>query len=178
MRDVTIARNYAETLLALATPHDALEKWGARLDVTAAAMSTPEVEAVLMSPRVPRERKIGLLTEALQDYPRPFSLFIAAVIRRGRQLLLGQIADEYHRLVDVNLKRVRAGVTVARDIDPLARQVIVERLSKALAKKVIAGFTTDPALLGGVVVRIGDRIYDGSVRKRLWMLRHKLLAAG
>ncbi|MGH7593216.1 MAG: ATP synthase F1 subunit delta [Gemmatimonadales bacterium] len=175
MRDITIARNYAETLLALAVEHDALEKWGTRLDVAAAAMSTPSVEAVLMSPRVPRERKIALITEALQDYPRPFSLFIAAVIRRGRQLLLGQIADEYHRLVDVTLNRVRAGVTVARDVDPLARQLIVERLSRAVGKHVIAGFTTDPALLGGVVVRIGDRIYDGSVRKRLGALRHALL---
>ena len=94
MRDVTIARNYAETLVALAGQHDALEKWGARLDVTAAAMSTAQVEAVLMSPRVAREKKIALLTEALQDYPRPFSLLIAAGVRRGRPKLRCHIADQ------------------------------------------------------------------------------------
>ena len=176
MRDVTIARNYAETLLALAEHAGALEPWGNRIDTTAAALSTPSIEAVLMSPRVPRDRKIALVTEALQDYPRPFSLFVAAVIRRGRQMLLSLIADEYHALVDVKMNRVRAGIIVARDVDALARQVIVERLSKALAKNVIAGFTTDPALLGGVVIRLGDRIYDGSVRKRLATLRHKLLS--
>ena len=176
MRDVTIARNYAETLLALAEHANALEQWGNRIDTTAAALSTPSIEAVLMSPRVPRDRKIALVAQALQDYPRPFSLFVAAVIRRGRQMLLGLIADEYHALVDVKMNRVRAGITVARDVDALARQVIVERLSKALAKNVIAGFTTDPALLGGVVIRLGDRIYDGSVRKRLATLRHKLLS--
>jgi F-type H+-transporting ATPase subunit delta len=176
MRDITIARNYAETLLALAEHNDAIEKWGERIDVTAAAMSSPGIEAVMMTPRVPREKKIALAREALQDYPRPFSLFVAAVIRRGRTTLLGTIADEYHTLVDAKLNRVRAGITVARDVDPLARQVIVERLSKAIGKTVIAGFTTDPALLGGVVVRIGDRIYDGSIRKRLGVLRHKLLA--
>ena len=175
MRDVTIARNYAETLLALAGQGVALEEWGNRIDTTAAALSTPSIEAVLMSPRVPRDRKIALVTEALQDYPRPFSLFVAAVIRRGRTVLLGMIADEYHALVDLKMNRVRAGVTVAREVDALARQVIVERLSKAIGKTVIAGFATDPALLGGVVIRIGDRIYDGSVRKRLAMLRHKLL---
>jgi F-type H+-transporting ATPase subunit delta len=176
VRDSTIARNYAEVLIALAAEHDALEKWGPRLDLVVAAMSTLSIEAVLMSPRVPRDRKIALLTEALLDYPRPFSLFIAAVIRRGRQMLLGQIADEYHALVDVKLNRVHAGVTVARDVDPLARQLIVERLSKAIGKNVIAAFTVDPALFGGVVVRIGDRIYDGSVRKRLGALRQVLLA--
>ena len=176
MHEESISRNYAEALLALAAKHQDPEAWGGMIDVTAAAVSTPSIEAVLMTPRVPRDQKIALMREGLQDYPRPFSLFIAAVIRRGRTMLLGQIADEYHALVDVKLNRVRAGVTVARDVDALARQVIVERLSKAIGKNVIAGFTTDPALLGGVVVRIGDRIYDGSLRKRLGALRHKLLA--
>jgi F-type H+-transporting ATPase subunit delta len=54
--------------------------------------------------------------------------------------------------------------------------VIVERLSKAIGKDVIAGFAVDPALLGGVVVKVGDRVYDGSVKKKLAMLRQKLVA--
>ena len=176
MRDITIARNYAETVLALAEHQGAIEPWGGMLAITAAAFSTPSVEAVLMTPRVPREKKIALVSSALAGYPRPFVLFIGAVIRRGRTMLLGQIADEYHALVDVKMNRVRAGITVAREVDALAKSVIVERLSKAIGKNVIGGFHTDPALLGGVVVRIGDRIYDGSVRKRLAALRHKLLA--
>ena len=154
MRDVTIARNYAETLVALAQEHGALERWGDYLDITAAAISTPSIEAVMMSPRVPRERKMVLVRDALQDWPRPFSLFITAVIRRGRQMLLGQIADEYHAQVDVHLNRVRAGITVAREMDALARQVITERLSKAIEKNVIAGFAVDPGILGGAVIRI------------------------
>ena len=176
MRDVTIARNYAETLLALAEHQKAIEPWGGMIDVTAAAFSTASIEAVLMTPRVPRDKKIALVTMALTGYPKPFTLFVGAVIRRGRTMLLGQIADEYHTLVDAKMNRVRAGITVAREIDALAKSVIVERLSTALAKNVIGGFRTDPALLGGVIIRIGDRIYDGSVRKRLAGLRHKLLA--
>ncbi|MES2125463.1 MAG: ATP synthase F1 subunit delta [Gemmatimonadota bacterium] len=173
---MTIARNYAEALFALATRAEAPEAWGDLIDAVAGAMSTDSIEAVLMSPRVPKERKVTIVTDALHDAPVPFTRFLAAVIRRGRQLMLGQIADEYRALVDVKLNRVRAGVTVAREMDALARSVIVERLSKAIGKDVIAGFATDPSLLGGVVVRIGDRIYDGSVRKRLAVLRHKLLA--
>jgi F-type H+-transporting ATPase subunit delta len=121
-------------------------------------------------------RKIAIVLDAMQSAPRPFTLFLASVIRRGRQLMLGPIADEYRALVDVKLNRVRAGVTVAREINALARSVLVEQLSKAIGKDVIAGFSTDPALLGGVVVRIGDRVYDGSVRKQLAVLRNKLLA--
>lgn len=176
MRDVTIARNYAETLFVLATKANAAEAWGDLMDSTAGAMSTPAIEAVLMSPRVPKERKVAIVQDAMRGAPTPFTLFLAAVIRRGRQLMLSQIADEYRVLVDVKLNRVRAGVTVAREMDALARSVIVERLSAAIGKDVIAGFATDPALLGGVVVRIGDRVYDGSVRKKLAVLRNKLLA--
>ncbi len=176
MREVTIARNYAETLFALADTAAAVEAWGDLMDATAGALSTPAIEAVLMSPRVPKERKVMIVLQAMPDAPRPFTLFLAAVIRRSRQLMLGQIADEYRALVDVKLNRVRAGVTVAREMDALARSVLVERLSAAIGKDVIAGFATDPVLLGGVVVRIGDRVYDGSVRKRLAVLRHKLLA--
>lgn len=175
MRDVTIARNYAETLLALATEHQALEPWADLIDATAAAMSSAGIEAVMMTPRVPRDRKVLIITQALHDAPRPFVLFLAAVIRRGRQQLLGQIADEYRGLVDLHMNRVRAGVTLARDVDALARQVIVERLSAAIGKNVIAAFNIDPAILGGTVIRIGDRIYDGSVRKKLVGLRQTLL---
>ncbi|MEO5799487.1 MAG: F0F1 ATP synthase subunit delta [Gemmatimonadales bacterium] len=176
MREVTIARNYAEALFALANKANAVEAWGDLMDATAGAMSTPSIEAVLMSPRVPKDRKVAIVLDAMKDAPKPFTLFLAAVIRRGRQLMLAPIADEYRALVDVKLSRVRAGVTVAREMDALARSVIVERLSKAIGKDVIAGFSTDPALLGGVVVRIGDRVYDGSVRKKLAVLRNKLLA--
>ncbi|MEP6591427.1 MAG: ATP synthase F1 subunit delta [Gemmatimonadota bacterium] len=173
---MTIARNYAETVFALASKAEATEAWGELMDATAAAMSTPSIEAVLMSPRVTKARKVQIVSEALRDAPAHYVGFLAAVIRRGRQLMLSQIADEYRALVDVKLGRVRAGITVAREMDALARSVIVERLSQAIGKDVIAGFATDATLLGGVLVRIGDRVYDGSVRKRLAVLRHKLLA--
>jgi F-type H+-transporting ATPase subunit delta len=176
VREVTIARNYAETLFELATRAGGIEAWGGLLDETAAAMSSPGVEAMLMSPRVPREEKVRIVTGALAGAPEAFVLFLAAVIRRGRQLLIGPIADEYRVLADAELGRVRAGITLAREADPLSRQVIAERLSRAIGKEVIAGFVTDPAILGGTVVRIGDRVYDGSVRKRLSRLRQRLLS--
>ncbi len=175
MRDITIARNYAEVLLTLAEHAGAAEEWGELVDVTAAALTTPTIEAVLISPRVTRERKVALLEVALRGAPTPFVRFIGALIKRGRQLLLGQIADEYRAMVDLKLNRVRAGVTLAREPDALTRSVIVERLAAAIGKDVIAGFATDPSLLGGVVVRIGDRVYDGSVRKRLGRLRQQLI---
>ncbi|MDX2262880.1 MAG: ATP synthase F1 subunit delta [Gemmatimonadales bacterium] len=176
MREITIARNYAETLLALAQAAGAPEAWGTLMDEAAAALGSPSIEAVMMSPRVTKERKVEIIRHALAGAPAPFILFLAAVVKRGRQMLLPRIADEYRVLVDVQLNRVRASVTLARDTDALTRQVLVERLTAAIGKEVIAAFTTDPSLLGGVVVKIGDRVYDGSVKKRLGRLRNQLIA--
>lgn len=176
MREVTIARNYAETLFELGGKTEGgVERYGDLIDETAAAFGAPSVEAMLMSPRVTREQKVGIVTSALAGAPRPFVLFITAVIKRGRQVLIPRIADEYRELLDARLGRVRASITLARDADPLTRQVIAERLGKAIGKEVVAAFVTDPAILGGTIVKVGDRIYDGSVRKRLARLKQQLV---
>jgi F-type H+-transporting ATPase subunit delta len=175
VRPISIARNYADTLFELASTANAIEPWGELIDVTSAAMLAPSIEVVLMSPRVSREQKIAILSEALKDAPRQFTLFIIAMIRRGRQPLIGMVADEYRVLLDDKLGRVRAGITVAREIDEATKASFVARLAKAIDKEVIAGFVVDPAILGGTLVRIGDQIYDGTVRKRLSRLRRQLL---
>ena len=65
----------------------------------------------------------------------------------------------------------------ARDADEALRTSIVERLTKAMGKTVVAHFRTDPALVGGVIVRLGDRVLDGSLRRRIQILRSKMLHA-
>jgi F-type H+-transporting ATPase subunit delta len=177
VRSITIARNYAETLFELARRSgESIEAWGDLLDVTAAALGTPRIEVVLMSPRVPTEQKVRIVSDALKGAPRPFVLFLAAVIRRGRQVLLPTIADEYRAMLDRRLGRVRAGVTTARPVDEARQAEIVAKLSAGLGKEVIAGFAVDPAILGGTIVKIGDQVHDGSVRKRLGQLRRQLIA--
>jgi F-type H+-transporting ATPase subunit delta len=111
----------------------------------------------------------------LQDAPRDFVLFLQALIKRGRQQLLPQIANEYHGLLDIKLNRLRAGVTLARLADEALKRSIEERLSRQLLKQVLATFHTDPEILGGAVVRIGEQIHDGSVRRRMTKLRRQLL---
>jgi len=109
------------------------------------------------------------------EAPREFVRFLQAVVRRGRQGLLGEIAQEYQVLLDVKLNRVHAGVTLADDADARTQKQVVERLTKALGREVRAYFRSDPRILGGVVVRVGDRIFDGSVRRRLTALQRRML---
>ena len=179
MNGSVVARNYAEALLlaAAAQGTEDVERYGRLLDAVAGAVQADERIAVaLESPRVSKAVKAALLERALGDLaPAEFVRFLQAVVRRGRQGLLGEIAQQYHALVDVKLNRVHAGVTLLQAPDARLEKEVIERLSRAIGKEVRAHFRADQGILGGVVVRVGDRIYDGSVRRKLATLRRKLL---
>ena len=165
MRPVTIARNYAETLYQLGDRGGRAEIYGELLDAVAGALeTTPAIADMLMSPRVPKTEKSRILGAGLKDAPREFVLFLQAVVKRGRGPLLRDIATEYSALLDVKYNRLRAGVTLAKAPDEALRRTIEAALTKALGKQVIASFATEPQILGGAVVRVGERVYDGSVR--------------
>lgn len=176
MRNETVARNYAETVFQLGERSGNVEHYAELLDAIAAAVEqTPKVQAVLMSPRVPKSAKARLLGEALQETPREFVLFLQALVRRGRQQLLREIATAYMDLLDRKMDRVRAGVTLARHPDEKLKRTIQESLSRELGKQVIPAFTVDPEILGGTIVRVGERVLDGSLRRRMTKLRRHLV---
>ncbi len=177
MRSVTIARNYAEALFELGERSGQTSRHAELIAAVAGAVeSSPEVQAVLMSPRVPKADKARLLGSALRDAPREFVLFLQALVKRGRQQLLGEIASEYHNLLDLKLNRVHAGVTLARPADEALRKSLADALSRQLGKEALPVFTVDPEILGGTIIRIGERVHDGSLRRRLTKLRRHLLA--
>jgi F-type H+-transporting ATPase subunit delta len=176
VRSVTIARNYAEALFDLGEQSGQTDQYARLLDAMADVVETsPEVQAALNSPQVPKGEKTRILGAALRSAPRPFVLFLEAVVKRGRQGLLAEIAREYEALLDIKHNRVRAGVTLARPADEAAREQIRQGLSRQLGKDVVAGFSVDPEILGGAIVRIGTRHYDGSLRRKLTKLRRQLL---
>jgi len=177
VRATTIARNYAEALFELGERGSVTDRYGELLDAVAGAVeSTPELQGILMSPRVPKAAKIRLFGAGLKGAPREFVLFLQALLKRGRQGLLREISTEYQTLLDIKHNRLRAGVTLARSADPGLQREIQEALSRELGKEVIAAFHVDPEILGGTVVRIGERIHDGSVRRRMTKLRRQLLS--
>lgn len=177
MKSTTVARNYAEALFTAAETKGQAEAYGELLDAVAGAIAADERIAVALdSPRVPKGVKARILERGLAGAAPPeFVRFLQAVVRRGRQGLLAEIAQEYQGLVDLKLNRVHAGVTLSVEPDPKLRKVIVERLAKAIGKDVRAHFRADPGILGGLVVRVGDRIYDGSVKRRLNALKRRML---
>jgi len=176
LRNEAVARNYAEALFELGESQGESERYGLLLGALATAVAeTPNAMGVLMTPRVSKAAKAQLLADTLPDAPKPFVLFLQALVKRNRQGMLSEIAALYSGLVDVKLGRVRVGVTLAHEADALEAKKITAALTEALGKEALVGFSADPAVLGGAVVRIGDRVHDGSLRRKLLMLRRQLL---
>lgn len=180
MKNSVVARNYAEALLAVAEQAKAVERIGELLDAVAGAIaSDPSLLAVMMSPRIRKSQKQELLARGLKSVaPEGFIRFLAAVVQRGRQGLLTEISQAYQLQTDKHFNRVHASVVTAHEADTAMRQLVTERLTKAMGKTVLPHFRTDPAIVGGIIVRLGDRVLDGSIRRRIQTLRARMLSSG
>jgi F-type H+-transporting ATPase subunit delta len=178
MRQTTIARNYAEALLELAKRAKDLRGWGTLIQSIADAMEKDAtLRLFLETPRVDVATKNGVLRKALADRaPSKFVRFIESVVTRRRQMLIPEIAHEYMDLVDAAENRLHANVTVAREPDENTRKLIADRLSKVFNKTVVPHVTVDKRIIGGVVVRVGDTVMDGSVRRKLGVLKHRMMS--
>ena len=178
MREATVSRNYAETLLELARRAEDLAGWGKLIqDVANAMEDDATLKLFLESPKVSEAQKSAVITEALSDrVPRHFLRFLLAMIRKRRQMLIPEIATEYFNLVDQSEGRIHANVTVARESSESERNAITEHLSKVLGKQAVLHVNVNSAILGGVIVKVGDTVMDGSVRRKLATLRGRILS--
>ncbi|HEX2095025.1 MAG TPA: ATP synthase F1 subunit delta [Longimicrobiaceae bacterium] len=180
MRSEAIARNYAETLLALAERHGgaktAEEFLRAIEDLADLLEREPRIRQFLATPRISGEERKQVLRGALFGrVPDLFLRFVLVVVEKRRQTLFREIAAAYRALVDETMGRIRVSVTVSHQPDAALADEIRRGLETRLGKVVVPTFTVDPELLGGVVVRVGDQILDGSIRSRAMNLRRRLL---
>ncbi len=177
MREETVARNYAEALFELAGRHEGVDAYQEALATLVGILAErPRLRTFLATPRIAAADKKRVLGSALEGrVPGHFLNFVLVAVDKRRQALLERIALGYNQLVDEHRKRVHVEVTVARALDDAARKAVADRLSRLLGRTAIPHFRVHPEILGGVVVRTGDTVYDGSLRRRLAGMRHALL---
>jgi len=179
VRDETVSRNYAETLFELARRNNAIEEFGAGLEAVAKQLDEePRFRMFLETPRIDDDDRKALVRKVFSDaLPTLVVNFVLVTIDKRRQRLLRSISSEYQALLDEHLGREHVDVTLARTPDEATRTVIAERLTKALGKKAIPHIRVKPEIIGGLIVRTTDTIFDGSVRRRLEGMRRRLLRA-
>jgi F-type H+-transporting ATPase subunit delta len=179
MREEKIARRYARALFNTALRAQALEAIDEALhQLLQTLRDQPHLQELWLNPLMPRERKQQLAQEAIgrQTLPLLASLLHVLVAKRRERLLL-HIVNEFGRLRDEHQGIVRVQATTAYPLDRQTEQALVQSLQRRTGKTVVLEVRTDPSLMGGIMVRVGDTVIDGSVYGQLQRLKQYLLNA-
>ena len=172
----TAARRYAEAVFELAERDNALDRWGDDLRNAVAILGDPAVQRVVTSPMVPLTEREAIVERMLSSrVSAPMLKLVLLLTRRSTTSTLPAIADEYQRLLNRRRGIVSAIVTSATELTPDEDTAIRARVAAMTGTTVEVRTAVDPALIGGLTVRIGDRLIDASVRGRLERLREQLL---
>jgi F-type H+-transporting ATPase subunit delta len=173
----TAARRYAEAAFEVAQRDGTVETWRSELQMAAAALADERVARHLSNPAVPLEKRAAVVNGALaKAVSRPVLNLIQLQLRRGRIEQLARVADEFRRLDNRRQGITAATATAAAELTPSEVDALTRRLEQFTGGRVELDLAVDPSLLGGLVVRVGDRLIDGSVRGRLERLRNQLVS--
>ena len=168
------AKRYAQAVFEIARETGELDGWQSDLNKIASLGEDAEFAAVMESPPVHFEDKARLLRERLVDVgPLALNLVYLLVVK-GRLSIAGDIADGYRRLLDSHRGIERVEVTTAIPLDDEDKLRLAERLGAAVGKKIMLRSEVDTSVMGGGVVRVGDKLIDGSTRSKLLALKRDL----
>ncbi|MEK7191242.1 MAG: F0F1 ATP synthase subunit delta [Pseudomonadota bacterium] len=171
----TAARPYAEAVFALARERGALQAWSETLALAAAVIGDARVRRLVDDPRVERVKLLGLLLDMLDARLAPDGAnFIRLLVENRRLALLPEIAALYEGLKAEAEARIEATVVSAFALDSAQRQGIEQALQRRFGRAVQLTTEVDRQLVGGIVIRAGDLVIDGSVRGRLAALATEL----
>ena len=176
-RRETAARRYADAAFEIGRADGTLEVWERDLDTLRTALGDERLRRLVTHPAVPFAEKEEVLRQVVSGLsPEPLSLALL-MIRRGRPGAIDAMVERFGELVRRERGISLAEVRTARRLDEQQRTAIAERLRTLTGNRIEMKEMVDESLIGGLSVRIGDRLYDASVRSRLERLRARLSAA-
>jgi F-type H+-transporting ATPase subunit delta len=174
-----VATRYAKALADVTTSAAGLQPDAALSQLRAfesALAASHELHNALTTPAVPASRKravVARIADILKLAPIA-RYFLFVLIDHRRIALLGEILQSFELIVDERLGFARAEVSSPRELTESQRGAISSQLERLTGKRIRMRFAVDPALIGGVVARIGSTVYDGSVRGQLQTLGRRL----
>ncbi|MCK6478747.1 MAG: ATP synthase F1 subunit delta [Planctomycetaceae bacterium] len=176
-RSEPAARCYAEAVLQLAKEKGTLEATMDDLRKTAEVLHRDSVIwSLFTSPRVDRALKEKRLLGAFRGHVGEEVMgLLVVLVRKGREALYDNVVDYFDRLKDVEQRRVHVHLVSAKPVDPGVKAAVERIVRDASGKDPVTHERIDPALLGGLVVRVNDVLVDGSLRTRLRALRGRLV---
>jgi F-type H+-transporting ATPase subunit delta len=171
-------RSYAEALLGAAAKEGQVDAVLDELDAIASDVlgANPRFAAILGSPSTPAAEKDRILVDAFEGRALPTIVrFLRVLNRHGRLGLVGPIARAARAIWDRRQGRRAVAVRSAAPLDDAQQEALRDRLAAMLDATPVISLTVDPSLIGGLVVQVGDDVYDASVRNRLEQFRRHLV---
>ncbi len=174
-----VARRYAEAVFDLGVQQGTLDRWQSDLHLIAEAYSNRKLSFILRQPRIPFARKEGIVRDLLEKRVMPQALSLALLLVERELVELGpKVAEAFDQQLNDYRNQATAIVTSAVPLEA-AQQAEVKSYLQALTGRTISLETrVDPSILGGLIAQIGDTLIDGSVRRRLALLRDQIIRGG
>jgi F-type H+-transporting ATPase subunit delta len=177
-RPSTAARRYAEALFELATAEGALDAYGTGLGLAVDELARAGVMAALRNPATPLRQRTDLVDRLLAErVPNPVLRAVGLLVERGRIDRLPAVALEYRRLLNRERGVVEALATSAAPLSAEETEALRSKVAGMTGKTVDLRVQVDESLIGGLTVRVGDTLFDASVRGRLERLRERLVTS-
>jgi F-type H+-transporting ATPase subunit delta len=171
------ANRYAKALLDVLFPDGAELGLEQLMKFSSLLNSQPEMRQLFENPTIASDRRKGVfngIADALA-YDGRVRNFLNLLIERNRLDLLSAVIRAYQSLLDEKLGLVQAHVTSANPLDSAQQHALAAKLESVTGKKVRVELSVDPALLGGIVAKVGSTIYDGSIRQQLQTFKQRLI---
>lgn len=174
--NTTLARPYAKAAFEYAVEHQELAQWGRMLSVLAMITSASSIKNLIHHPLVTKEELTAIITDVCSSYFNAAGLnFLKLLIERKRLELSSEILTVFAALEEQYQKVLSVQVFSFLPMDEKEQQKLANKLEQKLQRKILLECQTDKSILGGVVVKAGDVVFDGSVQKYLSELTQQLL---
>lgn len=172
-----VAKRYGTAIFELAKEKDAVIALENEVIAVKESFAHLDLEDFLGHPKISQQEKIKVLEESLKDKVSHDVLgLLILIVKKGRHYHIQEIFEEVLELIDEERGRVKAYVSSADSLTVDQKEMIVHKLSKQANKEIIPIYEIDESLIGGLVIRIGDRIVDNSIKGHLHSLSRELLA--
>lgn len=172
-----VARKYAQAIFQCGREQGKLKQYKAEFSALGTALEqSVYLRRLLFYPRITPEQKVKLLEQVCQltFSPETTNLLIL-LFKRGRAKELGKVAQEFAMLIAEHENVLEVRVATAVDLPKKLETLLQQRLEKLTGKRILLRTVTDPTLIGGMVLTMGDRVIDGSIRTFLQALRRELV---
>jgi F-type H+-transporting ATPase subunit delta len=167
-------KRYAQALFGLGVQHNQLGQWAEELRFADRVLQDEEFLAFLQHAEIPLERKISAVDTVLHDVNDMIKNLIYLLITRGAVDLIHEVQIGYNQMLDEHRGRQQVEVTSAVPLEDQELERITLFAANLVQKEVAVSTHVDEAILGGVIIQIGDQLLDGSTRSRLEELRKQI----